>query len=161
MKNKIRNVVNKIKNMENKRTLLLIALLLLVVIGGIVLIVGVFTPDKNASIDKENAVYTNDKEAVVKEQKVEGLLMEEVDVKYSEKTSSLNLKVTNTTGEAYYLDKVNIKCLDKEGNVLIVLTGDFDQELAKDESATLEVGTTFNLGDVDKIEYELIKEEGE
>ena len=161
MKKKVKNVVNKIKNFENKKVLLLISLLLVVVIIGIILIVFVFSSDKNASIDKNTATYENEKEEVIKEQEVEGLLMEEVKVTYSEQTSSFNVQVTNTTESEYYLSKVNVNCLDKDGNVLITLVGNFNQELAVDETVSLEVGTTFNLGDVEKLEYEIIKDDGE
>lgn len=148
------------KFLKNKKLLLIIGGVLALLIVGVLLFVFVFNGSGKSS-EGDNTMKKNENKQVIKKQEVKGLTVNEIDVNYSKDNSTFKAEITNDNKEAFYLSTVNVKCMDKDGNVIIVLTNVFDKNLASGEKVTFDVGTNVDLGKVEKVEYEVISEKAE
>lgn len=124
---------------------------------GVLFISGCSCTRKNDEEDnKENnntTVITD--EAVIGEQNVNGITLENTTFQVQDGFTSIVTKVTNRSGEAFMLENYQMVVTDKDGKVLTILTHSVNENLEVDVEKLYTTPFNLDLSTATKVEYNI------
>ena len=148
-----KRVINKIKEMDRFK-LILIIIAVLVVVGAIILVI--HFKNKQSKPEKELTVVDMIPKELYKEVELEGFKISNIKFEYKDKIFTYMVDVTNTTNESKEFNGVVISLLKNNYEVgIIELYNKTTIEAGK--SITLKNFSTKNYTEINKLEYTLIK----
>lgn len=110
---------------------------------------------KNIKKDKKIKVNTN--EDVIKDQQLEVFTFTNTSLVYEDSTSILTTVVTNTSEKTEYLKEFKINVKDKDGNVIVVLTGFVGDNIEAKSSMVITSSYGEDLTKAASIDYEVVR----
>ncbi len=112
---------------------------------------------KKETKKEENKVKVNTNEDVIKDQQLEVFTFTNTSLIYEDSTSILTTVVTNTSDKTEFLKEFKINVKDKDGNIIVTLTGFVGDNIEAKSSTVITSSYGEDLTKAASIDYEVVR----
>ena len=144
--------------MKKKKIIIGIIIILIVFIVSLVFVKIINKNHKRTMKTTSKISYYNSNEGVVKKAQVEGLEIDNINLKLDKTKSTLTAYVKNTTDKDISLRIIYIHVKDKKGKKITTLRGYIGNTIKPNETKKITSIVNRNLKNAYSFEYELVKE---
>mgnify|MGYP003255370113 CR=1 FL=1 len=149
MKQKIKEIGQKLKKVftqDKKRVIVLIVLIVVALIAAIALIFS-HNDQKGSKKNKEDQLIANTSEKIIADAEFQGLTFSNTVLLIQNGYSTITMDVTNNSDKAIDLEQVGIKFLDKNNQEIVSLMGYIGDQMEVGEVRNVTASAKVNLKD--------------